>query len=621
MSLFVKKPLNQLLSEAADSEKGLKKTLGPWSLIALGIGAVIGAGLFSITGGAAATNAGPAITISFIVAGIGCAFAGLCYAEFSSMIPIAGSAYTYSYATMGEFIAWIIGWDLVLEYAVGAATVGISWSRYFGKFLGGFGIKLPPELTAGPWDGGIINLPAVFIIVLMSLLLIRGTSGSAKVNAVIVGLKVAVVLIFIALGWGYIRNSNYTPYIPDNTGTFGEFGFSGIIRAAAIVFFAYIGFDAVSTAAQEAKNPKRDMPIGILGSLLICTILYILFAHVMTGVTNYTTFRGEDSIAPVGVAIDHMGPETSPGVVPKADFPWLNRAIIVAILAGYASVILVMLLGQSRVFYSMSKDGLIPKVFSDVHPRFRTPAKSNVLFLIFVSLFAAFIPGRVVGEMTSIGTLFAFILVCIGVLVMRKKMPDAPRAFRTPLVPLVPLLGIGTCFFMMAFLPMDTWVRLLLWMLIGLDIYLLYGLKNSKLGGGGPRGSLKVLNLTGIFLALALVGVSFIHSKVLAGKQNGVKKELSVLAFRKTTGDTTSKNDFPKGYFIAVDKKLEAASEAGVGKAERESAINKPLSKEEADKLPEYNKSMSYDGLFYIAILLSVVHLLLFGGRMTRKGA
>lgn len=619
MSLFVKKPLNQLLSEAADNEKGLKKTLGPWSLIALGIGAIIGAGLFSITGGAAATNAGPAITLSFIVAGIGCAFAGLCYAEFSSMIPIAGSAYTYSYATMGEFIAWIIGWDLVLEYAVGAATVGISWSRYFGKFLEGFGVTLPPEITAGPWDGGIINLPAVFIVVLMSLLLIRGTSGSAKVNAVIVTLKVIVVLIFIALGWGYIRNSNYTPYIPDNTGTFGEFGFSGIIRAAAIVFFAYIGFDAVSTAAQEAKNPKKDMPIGILGSLLICTVLYILFAHVMTGVTNYTSFAGEDGIAPVAVAIDHMGPETSPGVVPQADFPWLNRAIIVAILAGYASVILVMLLGQSRVFYSMSKDGLIPKVFSDVHPKYRTPAKSNMLFLLFVSLFAAFIPGRVVGEMTSIGTLFAFILVCIGVLVMRKKMPDAPRAFKTPLVPLVPILGILTCFFMMAFLPMDTWVRLLLWMLIGLDIYLLYGLKNSKLGGGGPRGSLKVLNITGLLLGVALIGVSFVHSKVLAGKQNTAKKELSVMTFRSKNGDTTNKKEFPKGFYVAYEKKQEATGSLGVGKTERANIMAAPMDKDTADKNPEFNKSMAYDGLFYIAIAFALLHILLFGGRMARK--
>jgi len=524
MSLFVRKPLNKLLTEAADSEKGLKKTLGPWSLIALGIGAIIGAGLFSITGGAAANNAGPAITLSFVVAGLGCAFAGLCYAEFASMIPIAGSAYTYSYATMGEFIAWIIGWDLVLEYAVGAATVSISWSRYFGKFMEGFDIHLPAEIMGGPWDGGLINLPAVFIVVLMSLLLLRGTSGSAKVNAFIVALKVAVVIVFIILGWGYINNSNYDPYIPDNTGKFGEFGFSGIIRAAAIVFFAYIGFDAVSTAAQETKNPRRDMPIGILGSLAICTVLYILFAHVMTGVTSYETFRGKDGIAPVAVAIDHMGTVDASGVT-HPDYPWLNRAIIVAILAGYSSVILVMLLGQSRVFFSMSKDGLIPRVFSEVHARFRTPAKSNLLYLVFVSLFAAFVPARVVGEMTSIGTLFAFILVCIGVMVLRSKMPEAPRAFRTPLVPLVPILGIVTCFFMMAFLPLDTWIRLIVWMLIGFDVYLLYGIRKSHLSANQPdtlsQGN-KVIGGCGVALSVVLAAVAFLHHDQTNGADTGL---------------------------------------------------------------------------------------------------
>jgi APA family basic amino acid/polyamine antiporter len=511
MSLFVRKPMAALMTEAAETgTHTLKKTLGAKGLIALGIGAIIGAGLFSITGMAAANHAGPAITISFVVAGLGCLFAGLCYAEFASMIPVAGSAYTYSYATMGEFMAWIIGWDLVLEYAVGAATVGISWSRYLGRFLEGFGVQLPTELMAGPWDGGIINLPAVFIIVLMSLLLIRGTKESAFVNSIIVIIKIAVVLIFIILGWQYINNSNYDPYIPDNTGKFGDFGFSGIIRAAAIVFFAYIGFDAVSTAAQEAKNPKRDMPIGILGSLLICTILYILFAHVMTGVTSYKTFVGQDGIAPVSVAIDHMG-SVENGVL-KPDYPWLNRAIVVAILFGYASVILVMLMGQSRVFFSMSKDGLIPRIFSAVNPKTQTPAKNNFLFMLFVSAFAAFVPARVVGEMTSIGTLFAFILVCVGVWVMRKKMPDLPRAFRTPMVPLVPILGIATCLFMMVFLPMDTWIRLLVWMLIGLDIYLVYGAKHSHLGNGTTnRKGMKMARTTGIALAILLAIVGFLH--------------------------------------------------------------------------------------------------------------
>jgi APA family basic amino acid/polyamine antiporter len=526
MSLFVKKPLSVLMAEAADSDKGLKKTLGAGSLIALGIGAIIGAGLFSITGGAAANNAGPAITISFIVAALGCAFAGLCYAEFASMIPVAGSAYTYSYATMGEFIAWVIGWDLVLEYAVGAATVAISWSRYLVKFLEGFDIHLPSAIATGPFDGGLINLPAVFIVVLMSLLLIKGTQESARVNAVIVLLKVAVVFIFIILGWKYINNTNYIPYIPDNTGTFGEFGFSGIIRAAAIVFFAYIGFDAVSTAAQEAKNPKKDMPIGILGSLAICTVLYILFAHVMTGVTSYTAFKGKDGIAPVAVAIEHMGSADASGVI-HPDYPWLNRAILVAILAGYSSVILVMLLGQSRVFFSMSKDGLLPSIFHRVHPKYRTPSKSNILFMIFVSIFAAFVPARVVGEMTSIGTLFAFILVCIGVWVLRVKQPDVPRAFKTPLVPLIPILGIVTCLFMMLFLPLDTWIRLIVWMIIGFDVYLFYGIRHSSLSDHQPATytrSNRIVSQCGIVLVALLVIVAFIHHS-----QNG--KDLGLFYF------------------------------------------------------------------------------------------
>lgn len=516
MSLFVRKPMDVLMNEASETgSHTLKRTLGPVALIALGIGAIIGAGLFSITGLAAANNAGPAITISFIVAATGCLFAGLCYAEFASMIPVAGSAYTYSYATMGEFLAWIIGWDLVLEYAVGAATVGISWSRYLVKFLEGFNIVLPHNLTVGPWEGGMVNLPAVGIIVLMSLLLMKGTKESAAVNAIIVVLKVSVVLVFIILGWQYINNDNLNPYLipatePGHEGFF-EHGWGGIIRAAAIVFFAYIGFDAVSTAAQEAKNPRKDMPWGILGSLAICTILYILFAHVLTGVTSYKNFAGQDGIAPVALAIEKMGHPDAMGIV-QPDYPWLNRAILVAILGGYSSVILVMLMGQSRVFYSMSKDGLIPKIFSAINPKTQTPATSNLLFMILVSLFAAFIPARVVGEMTSIGTLFAFILVCAGIWVMRKKMPDLPRAFRTPLVPLVPILGIVTCLFMMVFLPADTWIRLLLWMLIGLDIYLVYGVKNSHLGDGTDnRHGMKTARLTGIALAVLLGVAGFLH--------------------------------------------------------------------------------------------------------------
>lgn len=522
-----RKSIESLQLEAASTGEGsLKRTLGATNLVALGIGAIIGAGLFSITGGAAANNAGPAITISFIIAAVGCAFAGLCYAEFASMIPVAGSAYTYSYATMGEFIAWVIGWDLVLEYAVGAATVAISWSRYLVKFLDYFDLHLPPQLTMSPFDtatladgtvvSGGINLPAVFIIIVMSLILIKGTQESAFANGIIVALKVSVVLVFIALGWGYINPANYVPYIPDNTGNFGEFGFSGIVRSAAIVFFAYIGFDAVSTAAQEAKNPAKDMPKGILISLVICTVLYILFAHVMTGVASYTEFRGQDGIAPVAVAIDHMGVAGADGVIVPA-YPWLNKAIIVAILAGYASVILVMLMGQSRVFFSMSKDGLLPKVFSEVHAKFRTPSKNNILFMIFVSLFAAFVPARVVGEMTSIGTLFAFILVCIGIIILRRRMPDIPRAFKTPFVPLIPILGVATCLFMMVFLPLDTWIRLIVWMMIGLDVYIFYGIRNSALSDNNPVTLLKSnrsVSMIGLALTVLLALVAIAHIQI-----------------------------------------------------------------------------------------------------------
>jgi len=529
MSLFVKKSIESLLVESDSTNKlSLKKTLGATKLVALGIGAIIGAGLFSITGGAAAYQAGPAITISFVIAALGCGFAGLCYAEFASMIPVAGSAYTYSYATMGEFIAWIIGWDLVLEYAIAAATVSISWSRYLVKFLEGFGLHLPQELVLCPWDGGIINLPAAFIVVVASLLLIRGTEGSSKVNLIIVVLKIAVVLIFIFLGWKYVNTANYTPYIPANTGTFGEYGFSGIIRAAAVVFFAFIGFDAVSTAAQEAKNPKRNMPIGILVSLAICTVLYILFAHVMTGVVNYTAFKGHDGIAPVAIAIDQMGKVDALGII-HPDYPWLNKAILLAILAGYTSVILVMLLGQSRVFYSMSKDGLLPKVFSQIHPVYRTPVKSNLLLLIVVGIFAALVPARVAGEMTSIGTLLAFILVCAGILVMRKTMPNVPRGFKTPFVPLVPVLGIITCLFMMVFLPADTWIRLLIWMVIGLDVYIVYGFRKSKLQSISPSSSdLLVLRITGYVLSVLLILVAFCYQQTV---HNSSLNVLTVLSF------------------------------------------------------------------------------------------
>ena len=529
MSLFVKKSLESLRQEANESgEKTLRRILGPWSLVALGVGVIIGAGLFSITGAVASGFTGPAITISFAIAALGCCFAGLCYAEFASMIPVAGSAYTYSYATMGELVAWIIGWDLVLEYCVAATTVSISWSRYLVVFLEGFGIHLPHALTACPWDGGIVNIPAFIIVVLMSLFLIRGTKGSSIFNGIIVFLKVSVVLIFVILGWKYIQMENYTPYIPENTGKLGEFGFSGILRGAAIVFFAFLGFDAVSTAAQETKNPRRDMPIGILMSLFICTLLYILFAHVMTGVVNYTAFEGHNGIAPVAIAIEHMGHMDASGTI-QPDYPWMNRAIVVAILLGYCSVIMVTMLGQSRVFLSMSRDGLLPPLFSHIHPRFRTPARSNLLFMVLVGTLAAFVPAQVAGEMCSIGTLFAFTLVCAGVLIVRRTMPDAPRSFKTPLVPFVPIAGIITCLVMMAFLPADTWIRLVLWMLIGLDIYVSYGIKHSRLGQGQKhRQGTRLLDMTGIALAVLCVITGLWHQQTVGWEAD---KTLLVISF------------------------------------------------------------------------------------------
>lgn len=477
-NLWKTKSYERLMAEAADDEKGLKRTLSAGALIALGIGAIIGAGLFSLTGIAAAEHAGPAVTISFVVAAIGCAFAGLCYAEFASMIPVAGSAYTYSYATMGEFMAWIIGWDLVLEYALGAATVGVSWSRYFLELLNKFGIHLPPELICSPWEnlklgdgtvieGGIINLPAVFIVSLLSLVLIRGMRESSGINNILVILKVAVVIVFIALGWAYMNPDNHIPYIPENQGEFGKFGWSGIAMGAATVFFAFIGFDAVSTAAQETKNPQKGMPIGILGSLVICTILYVLFSHVMTGLLPYQEFANDAKPAATAFA--------------QTPYGFLQTALIVAILAGYTSVILVMLMGQSRVFYSMSRDGLLPKFFGEVHPKFRTPWKTNIFFLFFVSLFAGFVPISDLGHMVSIGTLLAFVLVSIGVLVMRKTQPNAPRGFRTPWVPFVPIMGVLVCVGLMLSLPGESWLRLLAWMALGVLIYFVYSKKNSKL--------------------------------------------------------------------------------------------------------------------------------------------
>ncbi|MBA4196350.1 MAG: amino acid permease [Chitinophaga sp.] len=495
MSLFRKKSLSDLLAQAADSEKGLKRTLGAGSLVALGIGAIIGAGLFVRTAAAAGQAAGPGVTLSFIVAAIGCAFAGLCYAEFAAMIPIAGSAYAYSYVTMGELVAWIIGWALIMEYALGAATVSIAWSEYLNRLLDG---GIPYQWCHSPLESftdasgvhhqGIINIPALFILLLLTLLLIKGTQESAIVNAVIVFIKVAIVVIFIIVGWQFIKPENHTPYlIPANTppvidnggkviadySGWNKHGWGGILGGAAIVFFAFIGFDAVSTAAQEAKNPKRDMPIGILGSLVVCTILYILFGHVLTGVASWKDFvdpaKGREASVAYAISTYMHG------------YGWLATSVTVAILAGFSSVILVMLMGQSRVFYTMSTDGLLPKAFSELHPKFRTPYKSNIILFIFVGLFAGFVPESMAGNLTSFGTLLAFVLVSVGVPILRVKAPNIERPFKTPLAPLVAFLGAAICILMIIGLDKDTLLSALGWMIIGLIVYFAYSKKNSKL--------------------------------------------------------------------------------------------------------------------------------------------
>lgn len=495
MSLFRKKSLTEILAHVHDSEKGLKRTLGAGNLVALGIGAIIGAGLFVRTAAAAGQAAGPAVTLSFVVAAVGCAFAGLCYAEFAAMIPIAGSAYAYSYVTMGELVAWIIGWALIMEYALGAATVSIAWSEYLNKLLDG---AIPYEWCHSPFESftdsmgifhqGIINAPALVILLLLTLLLIRGTQESAVVNAVIVFVKVAIVILFIVLGWQYIKPENHTPYmIPEGTppivdqagkviadySGWNKHGWGGVLGGAAIVFFAFIGFDAVSTAAQEAKNPKRDMPIGILGSLVVCTILYILFGHVLTGVANWQEFVDPEK-----------GREASVAYVISTymtQYSWLATAVTVAILAGFSSVILVMLMGQSRVFYTMSNDGLIPKAFGELHPKFKTPYKANWILFVFVGLFAAFVPGHVAGDLTSFGTLFAFVLVSIGIWILRIKSPEIERPFRTPLAPVVSVLGAFICTLMIFGLDTQTLTVAFGWMAVGLVIYFIYGKRHSKL--------------------------------------------------------------------------------------------------------------------------------------------
>ncbi|MEO8636037.1 MAG: amino acid permease [Gemmatimonadales bacterium] len=489
MNLWATKSIAALRAEADSGEGGLQRTLGRGGLLAIGIGGIIGAGIFVLTGQAAALHAGPAVPISMILVGIACAFAGLCYAEMASAVPVAGSAYTYSYATMGELVAWIIGWDLVLEYAAGASTVAVGWSGHFVSLVQHFGIHLPSGLTTSPtvwctasnvtdgmagcahhglnFTGALINLPAVMIVAIVSTILVIGIKESARVNNAIVIIKVAIVVLVAATGLFYINPDNWTPFIAPNTGEWGTFGWSGVLRGAGLVFFAYIGFDAVSTAAQEAKDPQRDMPFGILGSLAICTVLYVVVSAVLTGMVPY----GElNNAAPTSYALEKVGA------------PYVIRLLVdLGAVLGLASVVLVMLLGQSRVFYSMSRDGLLGQWAGKVHPKFRTPYLSSIYTGVVVAIAAGALPLQLLGQLVNIGTLLAFMLVCAGVWILRVSRPDLERPFRTPLVPFVPIMGILCCFGLMLTLPADTWIRLVVWLLIGFVIYFGYGRKHSVL--------------------------------------------------------------------------------------------------------------------------------------------
>ena len=473
MSLWTRKSVSELTAEA--QRGGLRRSLGPFNLTALGIGSVIGTGIFVLTGTAAAQNAGPALVFSMVLAAVACAFAGLCYAELASMIPVAGSAYTYAYASAGEFIAWIIGWDLILEYALSASTIAVGWSGYLVSFARDLGITIPPELTCGPGgivagpDGemmaGMFNLPATVVALLVTGLLVLGIRESANTNTVLVAVKTVTLVLCVAAGAAYVHRANWTPFVPPNAGEFGRFGWSGVLRGAGVIFFAFIGFDAVSTASQEAKNPQRDLPISILVSLAVCTVLYIAVALVLTGLVPYGDLNVPD---PLAKGIDATG------------LTWLAPFVKLSALFGLFSTMLVQLLGQSRIFYSMSRDGLLPEVLGRVHPRFRTPHLSTIITGTAVAVAAGFLPLTVLSQLVSMGTLLAFVLACIGIVVLRKTAPEIPRPFRTPRVPWVPILGALTCLLQMLGLPLATWERLVVWLVIGLMVYFAYGRRRAE---------------------------------------------------------------------------------------------------------------------------------------------
>jgi len=479
MGSLSRKPIDDIMKEAGNTDGALKRVLGPNHLVALGVGAIIGSGIFVLTGQAAAQYAGPSITLSFVLAAIAAGLAGLCYAEFAAMLPISGSAYTYAYATLGELLAWIIGWDLILEYLFGASAVAVGWSGYVTSLLRDFGLHLPSHLAGPPFDyvpgtgfvstGAVVNLPAVLIVLAVTGFLVVGIQESAWLNNLAVVCKVAVILAFIGFGFFYVNPQNWSPFIPPEGDHFGQYGWGGILRGAGVIFFAYIGFDAVSTTAQEAKNPQRDMPIGILGSLVICTILYMLVSLVLTGLVNYTELNVPD---PIAVGVNAAGPALH----------WLRFPVKLGAIAGLSSVILVLLMGQPRVFYAMAIDGLLPEPFGRLHPRFKTPHITTIITGGIAALLAGSLPIGLLGEMVSIGTLLAFVLVCSGILVLRRRDPDLARPFRCPGVPVVPILGVLACFYLMAGLPWHTWERLLVWMGLGLVIYFAYGRSHSKWG-------------------------------------------------------------------------------------------------------------------------------------------